>query len=124
MDTTDLKQIFALTAAASLGTFAVAFPFNASWALDYGVLGTLALANWIALAMVLQGYTRRNFVQLAGGVAVKPLLLVFLLIIAKHRGLEITSFLAAMNTFFLCVFLFLIKRSFEGRLRPAVKKIS
>lgn len=124
MDTTDLKQIFALTAAASLGIFAVAFPFSSSWALDYGVLAMLALANWIALSMVLQGFTRKNFVQLAGGVAVKPLLLVFLLIIAKHRGLEISSFLAAMNTFFLCVFVFLMKRSFEGRLRPAVKKIS
>ncbi|MCC6546007.1 hypothetical protein IT570_02475 [Candidatus Sumerlaeota bacterium] len=95
--------------------FFISLPISAHWAMNYGVYATLALANWFALSQLLIGITSKNFVAAATGLAIKPLLLVFLLIAAKYMGVEITSFLAALNTFFLALFGYMGFKLVRGR---------
>ncbi len=78
----------------------------------------MALINWWALSLTLAGYARKNPIQMLTGIAIKPLLLSFLIIYAVKAGIEITSFLAALNTFFVCLFGYMIGKYFRsGRSR-------
>ena len=105
METSDLKKTFAASAALSLAVFLVALPMNSLWAARYGTIAVLALINWFALWQLLVGITSKNLAGVVMGLAIKPLLLVFLLIVGKYMGIEISSFLVALNTFFVTLFL-------------------
>ncbi len=111
MDTSDLRNIFALTGFATVAITGLAMLVSPDWAMRYGFLSPLALANWIALAATVAGISRRRPALAVWGLMAKPLLLTILLIYAIRVGIEITSFLAAMNTFFVCIFAYM---AFQG----------
>lgn len=104
LDRSDLKRVFGITAIAVFVIAAAAALPAPLWALRFGVAGYLALFNWIALALIMVGATSRRPLYVVAGIMLKPLLLVSLLIYAVHLEIEITSFLLAINSFFLCLF--------------------
>jgi hypothetical protein len=116
LDMRSLKQVFVMTAVVSIMVCGLSVIFSREWALNYGIVAGLALLNWFALSKILSGLVGKKLEDLLVGIALKPLLLVFLLIYAKQMGIEITSFLAGLNTFFLCLFMFLGWRQFRPTL--------
>jgi hypothetical protein len=94
-------RLFVLTGVVSVVIASVAAMVDSLWALRFFVVAVLALLNWYALAKALFGVTNGNLGEIVTGVAIKPLLLISLLIVAKSGGLEVTSFLAGINVFFI-----------------------
>jgi hypothetical protein len=103
----NLRKVFWLTGAVSLVVAALALPLDPVWSLRYALVAALALVNWVALARVLSGLCRKQPVDIVFGLMIKVFLLVLLLIAGKHGGIEITSFLLGLNTFFLTLFAYL-----------------
>jgi len=125
LDRSDLAHVFVVTAVASAVITAGTAPIDLLWSLRYGLMAALALLNWIALAKILQGVTGdRKGIDLLVGVTLKPLLLVFLLIYAMHFGIEATSFLLALNTFFICLFLYMEWQKYTGRSASAARVLT
>lgn len=108
----DLQKVFLLTGLAGVMLTALSLFWSASWALAYFLVSTAALINWVALASVIHGMTSRRPLPLLLGLMVKPLVLLFLLILGVRGLIEVSSFLAGVNTFFAVLFLWMIRRSF------------
>lgn len=107
MDLPDLKKIFLATALTTIVVGLAATVFSFEWAVRYFAVGGLALVNWIALALILVGVFARSVTMILGGFALKPVVLGALLYVVMNLGLEISSFLAGMNTFFLVLFVYM-----------------
>lgn len=110
LDRQQLRTIFGATAAVSALVTAAGLMIDATWGIRYGIIAALALANWFALSKALGGVLSNNLIDTLIGISLKPLLLVVLLIVAKNGGIEITSFLAGINTFFITLFGYLAIR--------------
>lgn len=124
MDTSDLKKIFALTAVVSLLVFSISFQVDVQWAARYGVLSVMALLNWMALAVILSGVTKKQPWRQYTAVAVKVVLLGCLCAYGVLFGLELTSFLAALNTFFVCIFIRMLANAVTPRRIHAADSLS
>lgn len=113
-----LKKIFAGTAALSVLVFLAALFVDTTWAIRYGMFAVLAGCNWFALSRILIGITTKKFMPAVIGFSLKFVIVVCFLLAGSLVGFEITSFLAALNTFFVALLIFGV---FElGAARPAV----
>lgn len=119
MDQADLKRIFLATALISVAVGAVGYLLSPVWGTRYLSIASLALVNWYALSKVLAGLAQRRTTDIALAALAKPILLLLLLLVAKTQGIEITSFLLGLNTFFLTLFGYMFWQSLR---RSAVER--
>lgn len=101
-----------LTGAVSALVTAFALLADVTWGVRYGLMSALALLNWFALSKVISGLMTKNTLDAVVGLMIKPLLLVLVLIAGKNGMIEVTSFLVAVNTFFLTLFGYMAWRAF------------
>lgn len=111
------------TALVTIATTIVAGFVSPLWAARYLSVGVLALINWVALTLIFQGVFGRRLLRVLAGFALKPLLLVLLLLVAKYPGLEITSFLAGFKTTFLVLFTYLIFFGGAAKARNSINSL-
>lgn len=111
LDEDSLRKILRGTAKFTVAIALVSYPVDALWSTRYFLIGCLALLNWIALSAILGGICSKRPLEAVAGVMLKPLLLVLLLVAGKQGVIEITSFLLALNSFFLVLFGHLIVRA-------------
>lgn len=104
------------TAVVSVLVAALSAIFSTEWALGYAAVATLAWFNWFALAKIGNGIIQKNLLDLLIGLMIKPLLLVLVLIYGLHVGVEITSFLAGIKTFWLVLFAYMALKAMRGTL--------
>ncbi len=114
LDTSDLRRLFLFTAAMSAVVTLCAAPFSIDWAGRYGLIAGLALINWYALAQIIVGAFTSNIRALATGIFLKPVMLGGFLLYAMKLGIEISSFLAGLNTFFVCLLVLLLAKKLPG----------
>ena len=110
LDEKSLRSVLRGTAILTVLVGVVSFPFDPLWSTRYFLIGCLALLNWIALTAVITGWMRKRPIQMIVGLMVKPLLLVLLLVAGKQGVIEVSSFLLALNSFFLVLFGHMIVR--------------
>ena len=120
MDLTDLKKIFLATGLVTVIAALCSALFSPEWAVRYAAIGVLALVNYVALAFIMVGALSKNVALVLAGFAFKPLLLGGLLVVIVQLGLEISSFLAGMNTFFLVLFAYMIFLGGAAKLRSTL----
>lgn len=104
LDEKDLDNVLFLTALISLVVALGALPVSWMWSGKFAGMAALALCNWIALSRIIQGAMGSKPLKLVYGMMAKPLLLTLLLVLAMNGSLEITSFLSAINAFFVALF--------------------
>jgi F0F1-type ATP synthase assembly protein I len=115
LDRTDLNKILLLTAALSVAVAVAGLVADPQWGIRYGAVAVLATANWYALTKIFRGFTEKRFADLLTGFMLKPLLLVMLLALGKHGYIEVTSFLAGLNTFFITLLAYVAVGGFRKR---------
>jgi len=121
LDLSHLKTILKATAAVTALVTAFGLLADPVWGTRYGIIATLALVNWFALSKAIGGILTRNAIDAAIGLMIKPFLVVMILVVGKMGMIEITSFLAGVNTFFLTIFGYLAWRAYAptNRLQTA-----
>ena len=124
LDLADLKRIFTWAAILTAVVTAFAVLISPEWGTRYGAYGTLALFNWFALAEVISGMLLKKPVRMIVGLMLKPLLIVLLLVVIKVLGMEITSFLAGVNTFFIALFGYIGWSSLRPRALEVAPQVS
>lgn len=120
VDLKELDRVFTINAVVCLLVALLAFPFDTLWAGRYALFSVLATVNWIALSRIISGAFNAKPLELIYGIMAKPLLLALLLAAAVNGSLEVTSFLAAMNTFFVVLLIYVARRQAASPKAPGI----
>ncbi len=114
MDQKDLNRVFLFTGATALLMGIIATLIHATWGQRFLIMSAIALTNWVALSMIIRGFTEKNPFLMCWGILLKPPVIVALLIYGVTIRYEISSFLIAFNWFFLVVMIYSISRQFSS----------
>lgn len=106
----DLTKIFVLTGLAGIVCSVGALFFSQSWALSYFLISTVALVNWMVLAMIFVGMAKRRPLLLVVGLMLKPMTLLGYLLLGVQGVVTLSTLLAGLNTFFVILLLYMAFR--------------
>lgn len=73
--------------------------------MQYGAVAVLALVNWVALAVAVGAYAEQKLLTMVAALSAKLICLTLLIVMGAKGWIELTSFIAAVNTFFVILVL-------------------